>query len=318
VTKWGYTLSSEEFPPRALVEFGHHAEDAGFDFLTVSDHFHPWVEAQGHSPFAWTTIGGVGSRTGTIRVGTGVTCPIQRYHPAIVAQAAASSASLLGAHRFFLGVGTGEWLNEHIVGGHWPTIETRIEMLTEATDIMRELWTGATVNHHGLHFTVENARLFTVPDDEIPIIWAASGTTSATAGAAVADGLWSTSPDPEVVDAYRAAGGKGPVYGQVTVCYAGNRRDALDTARRAWPNAGVPGQLSQDLATWTHFEQVAELVTEEKIAERIPCGPDPEPIAELVSKYTSAGFDHIHFHQVGPDQGGFLDFWKSTLSDSLG
>lgn len=317
MTTWGFTLSSEEFSPAELVRFGHAAEDAGFEFLSVSDHFHPWIESQGHSPFVWTTIGGVGARTSQIRIGTGVTCPIIRYHPAIVAQAAASSASLLGDHRFFLGVGTGEALNEHVVGAKWPNIETRIDMLLEAVSIIRQLWTGETVDHSGDHFTVENARLFTAPDHEIPIIWAASGTASAQAGAAVADGLWSTSPNAEVVDAYRAAGGRGPVYGQITVCYGEDVAEARSTALRVWPNAAIPGQLSQDLPTWTHFEQAAQLVTEELVAERVPCGPDLERIVGLAREYEKAGFDHLHFHQVGHDQRAFLDVWTAELADAL-
>jgi G6PDH family F420-dependent oxidoreductase len=316
MTAWGYTLSSEEFGPGQLVEQSRMAEDAGFEFVTVSDHYHPWTVTQGQSPFAWTTIGGVGAATDRIRVGTGVTCPIIRYHPTIVAQAAATSASLLDG-RFFLGVGTGEWLNEHIAGGAWPAIEVRREMLAEAVAVMRRLWTGETVDHRGEHFTVENARIFTVPPGEISVIVAASGAESAEAAADFADGLWSTRPDPEIVESYRRAGGRGPVYGQVTVCVAADEESARKTALEVWPNAGIPGQLSQDLPTWSHFQQVSELVTEDRVAQRIACGPDPDTIVELAKKYTDAGFDHLHFHQVGPDQRGFIDFWKSTLSAAL-
>lgn len=314
MTTWGYTLSSEEFGPRALVEQAAMAEDAGFEFLTVSDHYHPWTQSQGESPFAWTTIGGVGMRTKSVQVGTGVTCPIIRYHPTIVAQAAASSSAILDG-RFFLGVGTGEWLNEHIAGGAWPSIEIRREMLAEAVDVMRQLWTGETVDHRGRYYQVENARIFTPPPNDIPIIWAASGPESARAGAEHADGLWSTKPKGDIVDAYRNAGGRGPVYGQITVCWAADEQQALKTALEVWPNAGIPGQLSQDLPTWSHFEQVSTLVTEDKIGESIVCGPDPQPIVEQVKQYTDAGFDHLHFHQVGPDQAGFVEFWRSTLAE---
>src|SRR3954469_2340203 len=157
MTTWGYTLSSEEFAPRALVDQAAMAEDAGFEFLTVSDHYHPWTQSQGESPFAWSTIGGVAMRTKSVHIGTGVTCPIIRYHPTIVAQAAATSSALLEG-RFFLGVGTGEWLNEHIAGGVWPAIEVRREMLAEAVAVMRELWKGDTVDHRGQYYAVENAR----------------------------------------------------------------------------------------------------------------------------------------------------------------
>lgn len=316
MTTWGYTLSSEEFGPRALVEQAQLAERSGFEFVTVSDHYHPWIGRQGESPFAWTTIGGVATGTTSIRVGTGVTCPIIRYHPAIVAQAAATSAALLDG-RFFLGLGTGEWLNEHVSGERWPAADVRREMLAEAAGIIRRLWTGDTVDHRGRYFSVENARLFTLPQTDIPIIWAASGPESAEAAAEHADGLWATSPDREIVDAYRNAGGRGHVYGQLTVCYAADAEQATKTALEAWPNAGVPGQLSQDLPTWSHFEQVSTLVTERQIAERIACGPDADTFVELAGKYIDAGFDHLHFHQVGPDQVGFLEFWQSTLSTRL-
>jgi G6PDH family F420-dependent oxidoreductase len=317
MTTWGYTLSSEEFGPRPLLDQACAAEDAGFEFLTVSDHFHPWTEHQGNSPFAWTTIGAVAARTQRVRIGTGVTCPIIRYHPTIIAQAAATAASLSN-DRFFLGLGTGEWLNEHINGGRWPAVEVRREMLIEAIEIMRRLWSGETVDHRGEHYTVENARVFTLPPNKIDVVCAASGAESARAVAEHADGLWSTGPDAELVDAYRGAGGRGPVYGQVTVCYGPDAEQARKTALEAWPNAGIPGQLSQDLPTWSHFQQVSQLVTADKISEEIACGPDPDVAVQMTKKYVDAGFDHIHFHQVGPDQAGFLEFWKAALAPALG
>ena len=316
MTSWGYTLSSEEFGPVELVECGVAAERVGFDFLTVSDHYHPWTQSQGHSPFAWTTVGSVGARTDRIAIGTGVTCPLIRVHPAIVAQAAASSSALTGG-RFFLGVGTGEALNEHITGEAWPAIEVRWEMLAEAVEIMRLLWTGETIDHWGDHYVVENARIFTRPAGPIEVIWAASGPASAALAAEHGDGLWSTSPDDEVVRAYRDAGGDGPVYGQVSLCWSDDADAALDTVHAVWPNAGVPGQLSQDLPTWTHFEQVSELVTKEMLAERIPCGDDVDRVVESVRAFTDAGFDHIHFHQIGPDQAAFLDAWNGVLLPAL-
>jgi G6PDH family F420-dependent oxidoreductase len=313
---WGYTLSSEEFAPKDLVEQACQAEDAGFEFVTVSDHYHPWTESQGQSPFAWTTIGGVAARTGMLRIGTGVTCPIIRYHPTIVAQAAATAASLSDG-RFFLGVGTGEWLNEHVTGGVWPAIDVRRQMLEEAVEVIRRLWTGETIDHRGRHYTVENARIFTVPPGDIPVIVAASGPDSAKAAAAYADGLWSTAPNAEIVDAYRQEGGRGPVYGQVTVCVASDEEQARKTALHVWPNAGIPGQLSQDLPTWSHFQQVSQLVTADKVAERIACGPDPDRIADVTRRYIEAGFDHIHFHQVGQDQRSFLELWRNELASIL-
>jgi G6PDH family F420-dependent oxidoreductase len=313
---FGYTLSSEEFGPDELVAQAEMAEAAGFEFLTVSDHFHPWTETQGHSPFAWTTIGAALARTRKVMVGTGVTCPIIRYHPAIVAQAAAT-CSALGGGRFFLGVGTGEWLNEHITGEHWPAVPARREMLAESVDVMRALWTGETVDHRGRYYTLENAQLFTRPAGEIEVIAAARGEDSARFVAGFADGLWSTSPAAEVVKAYREAGGRGPAYGQITVCVADDEAQARSTALRVWPTAGIPGQLSSDLPTWTHFEQVSKLVTEARIAERIVCGNDAGRVLATVDDYLSAGFDHLHFHQVGPDQQRFFRFWDEELRPRL-
>jgi coenzyme F420-dependent glucose-6-phosphate dehydrogenase len=315
--RWGYTLSSEEFGPRALVEQAAAGERAGFDFLTVSDHFHPWTQTQGESPFVWTTLGGVAVQTDHVAVGTGVTCPTMRYHPTIVAQGAATTAALFGRKRFFLGVGTGEALNEHIIGAGWPPFEIRRRMLLEAVAIMRSLWTGDTVNFEGEFYTVENARLFTVPKEKIPVIWAASGEKSAETAGGVADGLWSTSPNADVVDAYRDAGGTGPIYGQISLCYDEDEERARKTAYRVWPNACSPGQLSQDLPTWHHFESLAELVNADDVAEQIVCGPDTSRIKEAVDEYVEAGFDHIHFHQIGPDQDGFLELWTSRLRDEL-
>jgi len=316
MTAWGYTLSSEEFGPNDLVHTAELAEDAGFEFLTVSDHYHPWTQSQGHSPFVWSTLGGVSTRTSRIRVGTGVTCPIIRYHPAIVAQAAAT-VSAMAEGRFFLGVGTGEWLNEHVAGARWPAIEVRQEMLVEAIHVMRELWKGATVDHWGDHFTVENARIFTTPAGDIPIVFAASGTSSAELAASYGDGLWSTSPDPEVVQAYRGAGGQGPIYGQVTVSWAPSEEEGRRIALEVWPNAGIPGQLSQDLPTWTHFEQAAKLVTEDLIAESVPCGNDAGRVAESIQQYVEAGFDHVHLHQIGQDQRTFIDAWQRHIRPRL-
>lgn len=234
----------------------------------------------------------------------------------IVAQAAAT-VSELSDGRFFLGVGTGEALNEHITGAAWPAIERRRDMLVEALDVIRALWTGETLDHHGEHFTVENARIFSTSPHPIEVIWAAAGTTSAEMAARHADGLWCTSPSAETVQAYRDAGGTGPVYGQVTVCWGADEASARETALRIWPNAGIPGQLSQDLPTWTHFEQAAQLVRSEDLAERIPCGPDPANAIAVAREYLAAGVTHLHVHQVGPEQEPFVRWWTSEVQPAL-
>lgn len=316
MTSWGYTLSSEEHGPRRLVELAERAEQVGFDFLTISDHYHPWVSEQGSSPFVWATLGGVAARTRRVRVGTGVTCPIIRMHPAVVAHAAATVADMFEG-RFFFGVGTGEALNEHVTGEGWPPIEVRLDMLREAVEVMRSLWTGDTVDHWGEHYTVENAHLFTVPPEPPPVVVSAFGPMAARVAAEVGDGLWATSPDTETVEAWQQAGGKGMRVGQVTICWGADREQAVRTAHRVWPNAGIPGQLSQDLPTWTHFEQAAQLVTEDLIASSVPCGPDPGPVLEQVGALVDAGFDHVHLHQIGDDQEGFFEFWEREVAPRL-
>jgi len=316
MTSFGYTLSSEEHGPRELVRLAAEAEAAGFDFLTISDHFHPWIDEQGHSPFVWATLGGIAQVTKRVQVGTGVTCPILRIHPAIVAHAAAT-ASRLFEGRFFLGVGTGEALNEHILGQRWPALEIRLAMLEEAVDLMRTLWKGDVVDHHGTHFTVENARVYDAPSEPIPVVVSAMGDKAAVVAGRIGDGLWSTSPEQSVVDGYTRAGGNGRKIGQLTLCWAQDRDDAVRTAHRVWPTTGVPGQLSQDLPTPTHFAQAASLVTPELIGSMIPCGPDPGPVLEKIAAYEKAGFDHVHLHQIGPDQAGFFQFWRDALQPRL-
>jgi coenzyme F420-dependent glucose-6-phosphate dehydrogenase len=316
MTSWGFTLSSEEHPPADLVAQAQRAEGAGFEFLTISDHFHPWIDEQGHSPFVWTVLGAVAQVTSRVRVGTGVTCPILRIHPAIVAHAAATTAVLFDG-RFFLGLGTGEALNEHVLGQRWPAIETRQEMLAEAIDVMRQLWTGEVVDHRGTHFEVENARLYDVPENPIPVIVSAFGTKAGEVAGRAADGIWMTSPNSEALTAYQDAGGTGPRIGQLTICWAASEDEAIATAHRVWPNSAVPGQLSQDLPTPTHFQQASSLVRSEDVAKEIICGPDPGPVLEAMRSYEEGGLDHVHLHQVGPDVDGFLRFWEAELAPKL-
>jgi G6PDH family F420-dependent oxidoreductase len=316
MTTWGYTLSSEEHPPAELVRLAQDAEGRGFGFLTISDHFHPWIDEQGHSPFVWSVLGAVAQVTRSVRVGTGVTCPILRTHPAIIGHAAATTAELFEG-RFFLGVGTGEALNEHILGQRWPTIETRQEMLSEALDVMRQLWTGSTVDHHGAHYTVENARLYDPPSDPIQVVVSAFGPKAAEVAAEHGDGIWMTGPQDDVLEAFEKAGGTGPRIGQLTLCWSKTEAEGVETARRIWPNTAVPGQLAQDLPTPQHFEQATELVRDEDIASAVPCGPDPEPVLEQLKSFEKAGLDHVHLHQIGPDQKGFLQFWEKELQPAL-
>jgi G6PDH family F420-dependent oxidoreductase len=316
VTRFGYTLSSEEHAPRDLVDNARRAEEAGFDFVSISDHFHPWVEAQGHSPFVWSVLGAIAASTERIDVGVGVSCPTTRIHPAIIAQAAATT-SLLLRDRFFLGVGTGEALNEHVLGDRWPRPEVRRAMLREAVEVIRLLWSGETIDHQGAHYEVENARLFDPPEQAPPIIVSGFGDAAIELAAEIGDGYWGHRPERETIDAYVSAGGTGPRYAQLNLCWAEDEATARETAHRVWPNAAIPGQLSQDLPTWTHFEQAAELVSADAATSSVPCGPDVEPLLESVRTYRDAGYDHLYFHQIGPDQRGFLDFWTRTLRPAL-
>ena len=316
MTSYGYTLSAEEHPPRVLVDNARRAEEVGFDFVSVSDHFHPWVSAQGHSPFVWSVLGAIAASTERIDVGVGVTCPTTRLHPAIIAHAAATTSLLLPG-RFFLGVGTGEALNEHIFGDRWPRPEIRRAMLREAVDVIRTLWTGETVDHDGEFYEVENARLFDAPHTPPPIIVSGFGDEAVALAAEIGEGYWGHSPDRETIEAFDAAGGAGPRYAQLNLCWAEDAADARKTVHHVWPNGGIPGQLSQDLPTWSHFEQAAELVTEDDATASVPCGPDVEPILASVREYRAAGYDHLYFHQIGPDQHAFFDFWTRTLRPAL-
>ena len=312
----GYALSSEEHSPADLVANARAAEEAGFGFALISDHIHPWVDAQGHSAFVWSVIGGIARETERLRLGTGVTCPMIRIHPAIMAQAAATVADMMPG-RFFFGVGTGENLNEHILGDRWPEVDVRLEMLEEAIEVIRLLWEGGLKSHHGTHYTVENARLYTLPDELPPIVIAASGQKAAELAARVGDGVWSTSPQAELIETWEKAGGSGPRLGQVTVCWAETEQAARKTAFEWWPNAANKGQLSQELALPSSFEAVADLVTEDQVAESVVCGPDPERHLEAIREFADAGFDHVYVHQVGPDQEGFFRFYEREVLPKL-
>jgi coenzyme F420-dependent glucose-6-phosphate dehydrogenase len=309
----GYGMSSEEHSPNALIENARRAEEVGFSFAMISDHYHPWIDRQGHSPFVWTTLGGIAHATTRLRVGTGVTCPIIRYHPAIIAQAAATVGCLMPG-RFMLGLGTGEALNEHITGERWPAFDERAEMLEEAVAIIRQLWQGGMQSYDGIYYTVENARVYDLPQPLPPIYLAASGPKAGELAGRLGEGLISTGPDPDVVHAFEGAGGHArPKLAQIVVCWAEDEAEARRTAHEKWPNAGLPGELSQQLPLPAHYEEAVRLVTEEKLAEQIVCGPDVDRHLERIQKYQDAGFDHIYIGQIGPDQEGFFRFYEREI-----
>ncbi len=313
----GYALSCEEHPPNDLVRYARRAEEAGFTFALISDHYHPWIDRQGHSPFVWSVIGGIAHATQRLVLGTGVTCPTMRIHPAIIAQAAATSASMMPG-RFFLGVGTGENLNEHILGDRWPPYDVRLERLEEAVQVIRLLWQGGTQTHRGRHYTVENARIYTLPARLPPIMVAASGPHSAEAAGRIGDGFITTAPNAELLNQFETGGGAGkPRYGQLAVCWAKDEASARRTVHDIWPNSGVKGELTQELPTPAHFEQAAAMVREDDLAQLIPCGPDPERHIAAVREFVDAGYDHVYIHQIGPDQEGFFQFYVREVMSKL-
>jgi coenzyme F420-dependent glucose-6-phosphate dehydrogenase len=309
----GYALSSEEHPANDLVAFAGRAEQVGFEYAMISDHYHPWIDEQGESTFVWSVLGGIARETTNLRVGTGVTCPTMRYHPAIIAQAAATVAQMMPG-RFMLGVGTGEALNEHVTGDRFPAWELRADMLEEAVDIIRELWSGRTVSHYGEFFTVENARVYSLPDEPPPVIVAASGPKSAEMAARIGDGLINYAPDPEVVTQFRGfGGGDKPRYIQYNVCWAADEDQARQTARTTVPTVALPGEVTTLLPTPPHFEQATTTVTEEQVAQVVVCGPDPDRHLDGIRRCVEAGFDHVHVDQVGPDQEGFFRFYEREI-----
>jgi G6PDH family F420-dependent oxidoreductase len=315
--KIGYALSSEEHEPNTLVANAQLAEQVGFKFLLISDHFHPWVSQQGNSAFVWSVLGGIAGATQRVRVGTGVTCPIMRFHPALTAQAAATVAAMMPG-RFFLGLGTGEYLNEHIFGEVWPDIDTRQKMLAEAVSIIRELWKGEEYSCNGTYFTVRDARIYTLPEKPPPIYIAASGSESAELAAEIADGLISTSSGGEVVKAFRnSARSEKPRYGMVKVCWAYSQEEARETVKHWWPTSMVSGPLHSDLPTPKHFEDVVEAAGEPKIPEDTVLGPNPNSYLKAIQTLRENGYDHIYLHQIGPDQEGFFKFFKNELMPLL-
>jgi coenzyme F420-dependent glucose-6-phosphate dehydrogenase len=315
--EYGYNLSSEEHSPNDLVKNARRAEEIGLDFALISDHYHPWLDRQGHSAFVWSVIGGIAHVTERLRLGTGVTCPIMRIHPAIIAQAAATSAAMMPG-RFFLGIGSGENLNEHILGDHWPPAPIRLEMLEEAVEIIRLLWEGEEASYYGTFYTVEDARIYTLPDELPPIYMASSGEISAQLAGRIADGLIGTAPLEKVMENFDEGGGKGkPRYGKVDVCWAPTVEEGENIAFEQWANTGVKGQLNQELATPALIEQATTMVTKEDVTKNIACGPDPERLLQEISKYVDIGYDHIYFHQIGPNQDGFFEFCEKKIMPEL-
>jgi G6PDH family F420-dependent oxidoreductase len=313
MTRYGYFLASEEHSPAELVRLAVLAEEAGFDALWISDHFHPWLDEQGQSGFVWSVIGAISQAT-SLPITTAVTCPLRRVHPAIVAQAAATSSLLTGG-RFALGVGSGEALNEHIVGGEWPSADERLDMLAEAVQVIRELYSGRLVNFTGRHYTVQTARLYSLPDAPPPVYMSGFGEKAVKLAARIADGYICVQPNPDFVRLYRDCGGRGPVQGGIKVCWGSDEEAARTTMHRLWRTDEIPGEAAQLLPLPRHFKQTAELVSPDRISA--PCGPDPRAHIAGIRAYIDAGYDDIYIGQVGPEQEAFFEFYAKEILPRL-
>ncbi|MFF8609726.1 LLM class F420-dependent oxidoreductase [Streptomyces sp. NPDC015346] len=314
----GYTMMTEQAGPRDLVAHVVRAEEAGFDFSVISDHSFPWLDEQGHAPYAWSVLGAAAQATSRIPLMTYVTCPTFRYHPAVIAQKAATM-QLLSGGRFRLGLGSGENLNEHIVGAGWPSASVRLDMLEEAVDIIRALFGGEYVTHHGEHFQVDHAKLWDVPDTPPPIGVAVSGPRSCELAGHQADLVIATEPKQELLDAFDAHGGAGkPRVGQLPVCYDTDRDAAVKRAHEQFRWSLGGWKVNAELPSPTAFDQACETVRPEDVAESVPCGDDVTAFVDAVRPYVEAGFDEIALVQVGgAHQEPFLQWARTTLLPAL-
>jgi G6PDH family F420-dependent oxidoreductase len=314
----GYKLASEAFGPAELIRQAVRAEEAGFDFVEMSDHYHPWLDVQGHSSFTWTVLGAIAAKTERIGLVTGVTCPTVRYHPAIIAQAAATLA-LVSDGRFTLGVGAGERLNEHVVGEPSFPDSTRVrhERLREALEIIRLLWRGGYQSYEGKHLRLNDARVFDLPEQLPLIAVAASGQASGKLAAELGDGLFATEPKPEIVRHYRDAGGNGPGYAEVPMAWAPDEHSAAQAVLKTTRWALTGWKVMSELPNPVNFEAATATVREEDVLGKFACGPDPERFVQVAQQFVDAGFDRLVTMNAGPDPDGFLDFYRSDLDQRL-
>lgn len=316
MVSFGYSLASEDSTPAQLLEQAELAERHGFEGLWISDHYHPWTDRQGQSPFVWSVLGALSARV-ALPVMTAVTCPTVRIHPAVVAQAAATTA-LMHEGRFVLGVGSGEALNEHITGAHWPAAEVRQDMLAEAVEVMRELWGGGLVNHRGTHYEVENARLYTLPEKPPPVYVSAFGPRSLELAIRIGDGLVSTKPDADMVRTFRErAGTDKPTTVGTKACWAPTKDEAVRLAHDIWGSEQLPGQAAQELPQPLHFEQLMSLVTPEMVASVVPCGPDPQDHIDGLRPFVEAGYDAVYVANIGPYTEQFCQLYERDVLPAL-
>ncbi|MFG2857763.1 LLM class F420-dependent oxidoreductase [Streptomyces mirabilis] len=314
----GYTMMTEQAGPRELVDHVVRAERVGFDFSVTSDHYFPWLESQGHAPYAWSVLGAAAQATESIPLMTYVTCPTTRYHPAVVAQKAATM-QVLSQGRFRLGLGSGKNLNEHVMGEGWPAAHVRLEKLEEAVEIIRSLFTGENVTRHGVHFDVANATLWDLPDTSPPIGVAVSGNRSCVLAGHLADLVIATEPRPELIAAFERHGGAGkPKVGQLPICYDTDRDAAVVRAHEQfrWFGGGWP--VNSELPGPAAFERATQFVRPEDVAESIPCGDDVQAVVEAVRPYADAGFTEVALVQIGGDhQEPYLEWAEHKLLPAL-
>ncbi|WP_022880603.1 TIGR03557 family F420-dependent LLM class oxidoreductase [Gryllotalpicola ginsengisoli] len=313
--RYGYKLMAEGFGPAELVRQAVRAEEAGFDFVEISDHYHPWLESQGHSPFAWTVLGAIAAKTERLGLATGVTCPSMRYHPAIIAQAAAT-LQLVSDGRFTLGLGAGESLNEHIVGPV-PSARVRHERLREAIEIIRLLWRGGYHSYDGRHLQLHDARVFDLPERLPEIAVAVSGEASVRLAAELADGLFAVEPRRELVAGFRERGGNGPLFAEVPLAWGPSEEEAVEAAftNAKWALSGW--KVMSELPNPVNFEAASGTVRPEDVAQQFACGPDPQKHLQAIATYAEAGFDHLVLQNAGDDPDGFIDFFARELKPQL-
>ncbi|WP_185998995.1 TIGR03557 family F420-dependent LLM class oxidoreductase [Novosphingobium aerophilum] len=313
MARFGYKLMSEEHGPKGLIENAIAAERAGFDFVSISDHYHPWLFAQGHSSFAWSVLGAIAHATSKIDITTGLTCPIIRYHPAIIAQAAATIA-VMSDNRFSLAVGAGERLNEHVTGNLWPSIPERHAMLEEAIDIFRLLWSDGAHSFQGAFFTLDHAQIFDLPSEPIPVILGVSGPASLELARSKADGIMTTDPKAAIAN----SSPEGPRYVEVALAYAHSEEEGRKIAHERFRFSAFDWSVNSEIPTVEGFEAATKFVRPDDLADKITAGPDADKHLETISKAIDAGFDHIVLTGIGPDQAGFQRFFEESLRPRLG
>jgi coenzyme F420-dependent glucose-6-phosphate dehydrogenase len=318
----GYAAMFEQFSPTDLLRWSRRAEELGFDAIMASDHFHPWTPQQGQSGFVWAWLGALGASTSRVRFGPGVTAPGFRYHPAILAQASATLAQMFPG-RFYLGIGAGEALNEHVVGSYWPEAPARLDRLVESIEIIRKLFSGKVVKHSGTYFTLESARLYTLPDTPPPILVATSGPLMSERTGRLADGLITVgAPDEKIrnlmgrFEKGALEAGKDPAgmprIIQLHVSWASTREEAVDQAVREWPNGGMAFPKA-DIRNPEDFEAMAKLVRPEHFDNRVFISPDLSEHAAHLQHFIDLGFDEVYVHNVGRNQQAFIEAYAARV-----